>query len=276
MNLCSCLWYNDVGDAMKIIKCKKISGDKYKVDLDNGQQLTIYEDVIVNRELLGKDLDASLLMQIQQDNQFADFYNKAIRYIGIRLRSEKEMRDYLNKKGLFEKDIQVILMRLKEVGLLDDRMFAKAYIHDKLSLTNQGFLKIKNTLLQHEIDEGVIDSLLQEVEIDYDERIRKIIAKQLKHNVGTSKMVLRNKLYHQLISLGYEPGDILRNLDLNHIDEKGRLEKEYQKLYRKYASKYEGEAFYSFLKRKLYQKGFAYAAVDQFLLEKKTYKNDIS
>jgi len=250
---------------MKIIKCKKLANSRYKVELDNGQELTIYEDVIVNRELLGKELDASLLLEIHQENRFADFYNKAIKYIGIRLRSEKEMRDYLKKKEISNSDVETIIFRLKEVGLLNDYAFARAYLHDKLALTNYGFLKIKNTLLQHDIEEGIIDSVLGEVEIDYDERIQKIIAKQIKHYGKQSKMMIRNKVYHHLLTLGYETSDILRNLDLNSVDEESQLEQEYQKLYRKYSLKYHDQELRMLLKRKLYQKGFSYSMIDSFL-----------
>ena len=37
---------------MKILKFKKISNEKYKVYLDNGDVLPLFEDVIINNKLL--------------------------------------------------------------------------------------------------------------------------------------------------------------------------------------------------------------------------------
>jgi len=257
-----------MGDIMKIIKCKKMSNGRYKVELDNGKDMIIYEDVIVKNELLGKEIDASLLLAIDKQNSFAEIYNMAVKYIGIRLRSVKEIKEYLKKKNITVKEQEEIITRLKEVVLLNDHAFAKAFINDKLHLTNYGFVKIKNTLLQHDINEEVIDDIIKDVDIDYDSRIKMIIQKQIKHNKSKSKFVLRNKIYNHLITLGYENSDILKNLDLSDTDDDNQLEKEYEKLYRKLSNKYQGKELANQLKRKLYQKGFDYSKVDDYIVNK--------
>jgi len=61
-----------MGDIMKITKVKKMSSGKYKVEFDNNKEMIIYEDVIVENELLGKEIDASLLLKIDKQNNFAE------------------------------------------------------------------------------------------------------------------------------------------------------------------------------------------------------------
>ena len=39
---------------MKILKFKKVSKNKYKIFLDNDSNITLYEDVIINNNLLIK------------------------------------------------------------------------------------------------------------------------------------------------------------------------------------------------------------------------------
>ena len=51
-----------MGDIMNIEKYKKLSNGKYRVMLDNGTIMDIYEDVIVKNNLLyKKEIDVSLL-----------------------------------------------------------------------------------------------------------------------------------------------------------------------------------------------------------------------
>ena len=83
---------------MKINKFKKVGLNKYKIYSDNGV-LTIYEDVILKYNLLyKKEIDDTLLEKINMDNYKASIYDSALKYIGVRMRSEKEVNEYLLKK----------------------------------------------------------------------------------------------------------------------------------------------------------------------------------
>ena len=122
---------------MKINKFKKVGLNKYKIYSDNGV-LTIYEDVILKYNLLyKKDIDTDLLLQINEDNYKASIYDSAIRYIGIRMRSIKEVKEYLNKKKYDNKDIESVVNKLIEQGLLNDKKFAISYVNDKIYLRKQ-------------------------------------------------------------------------------------------------------------------------------------------
>ena len=168
---------------MKINKFKKVGLNKYKIYFDN-DVLTIYEDVILKYNLLyKKEIDDTLLEKINMDNYKASIYDSALKYIGVRMRSEKEVNEYLLKKGFSLKDIDNTIEKLLSNGLLNDTNFAKSYINDKLYLTNNGPDKIKCELIKLGVEESIIDTLLKEIDNKLlNDKLCKIIDKEIKLN----------------------------------------------------------------------------------------------
>ena len=86
---------------MKIIKYKKTSKDKYKLFLDNNESITLFEDVIVNNNLLlSKEIDKNTLDDLIKQNNDMYVYNIAIKYISIKMRSTKEIKSIYQWKVL--------------------------------------------------------------------------------------------------------------------------------------------------------------------------------
>ena len=240
---------------MKIDKIKK-SGTKYKILLDDGKEIKTYDDVIINHGLLyNKTIDSETLNKINNDNNYYEAYYKAVNYITKKLRSEKEIAIYLNNYNVNVKDQEKIIKKLKEINLINDFNFTQAYIADRLNLSNDGPDKIKNTLINHEIDPQIIAEQL--IKIDQkiiDDRILKIIAKKTK-STKYCGYKLKAKLLNELISMGYNKNDIIRLLD--EIDTTKSITEEYQKIYQKLSKKYEGKELIYNIKRKLYSEGFS-------------------
>ena len=133
------------GGNMKIEKYKKIKDNKYKIYLSNNTTIDVYDEVIIKNNLLyKKDIDEVDLNKIEKENIYQDIYNTAVKYIMVRLRSVNELRNYLLKKK-YELDIvESIIIKLEKNGYLNDLIFTKAFINDKLNFTTMGKYKIKN------------------------------------------------------------------------------------------------------------------------------------
>lgn len=85
---------------MKIEKYSKGSSNKYKVTID-GEDYTLYDDVIIKFGLLlKKEINSKDLDNIVKYNDELDSYYLSIKYITKKLRSEKEIYEYLKKKIL--------------------------------------------------------------------------------------------------------------------------------------------------------------------------------
>ena len=242
---------------MKIDKIKKLNNSKYKITFKDGSFITVYEDIILDYNLLYKsDIDDLLLKEIDIANIYYESYNKALKYVLTKMRSTYEVEVYLEKFDLKESDRKKIINKLKQINLLNDTLYASAFISDKINLSNDGPKKIKHELLNKKIDEAIIDSELSKYSDSiFIEKINKIISKT--KNTKYSNYVFKQKINMYLINLGYESR--LINPLLNNIesDTSQLVKKEYDKLYKKLSKKYSDEKLKYEIKARLYKKGFS-------------------
>jgi len=244
---------------MEITKYKKVGKDKYKVFLDNDEYITLEESVILeNNLLIKKELTEENYEKIIKDNNIATIYNDCLRLIGLRLRSVKEINEYLNKKQISDNIKDNIINKLQKYGYLNDEIFAKCFITDKINLTTSGPLKILTELKKHNISEDIIYKYLYN-DINnslFKEKINKIINKNIKSNKKYTGSILKNKLYYNLINNGYEKEMIIKQLNNHNFHNFDNLTKEYQKILNKYKNKYNEDKLYYVIKEKLKLKGY--------------------
>ena len=148
---------------MKITKYTKLTSGKYKVILEDNSSIFLYEDIILNNNLLLKK-QIEDIEKIKQENNMYEIYYISKKYINKKYVSKKELKVYLKKKKYLEKDINETIKKLEENNILDEKAYCKAYINDKLSFSNDGPNKIKKNLLKNGISEELIDDVM---EIDF-------------------------------------------------------------------------------------------------------------
>ena len=238
---------------MKIDKIKK-NGKKYKIILDNGLEIKTFDNVIINNNLLyNKIIDDELLDKINKENEYYDVYNKVLNLISKKLRSEKEISEFLDKYNV---DKNKIIDKLKSINLINDKNFAKAYISDRINLSNDGIDKIKTDLLKHNIDINLIMEEISKIDDDLiDKKIEKLIIKKTK-NSNYSGFKLKYKVVNELINLGYDKSKIVEIYDNLNIKNDDVIINEYNKLYNKLSKKYQDKELEYKINMKLYNKGF--------------------
>ena len=241
---------------MKVEKIKK-TGKKYKIIFDDDSKITTYDDVILNNGLLfHPNIDADILNKINTDTNYYDIYYKTVNYITRKLRSEKEINEFIDKNNVNDKDKKEVIKKLKEIGLINDLIFAKAYISDHINLTNDGPYKIRNSLSEHNIPSEIIDEELAKIDKELiNNKLSKLINKKIKNTKYTG-YYLKQKVINDLTNLGYDRQMIVNIYDNIEIDNSNLLKKEYDKLYKKLSNKYSGSELEYKIKSKLYQKGF--------------------
>lgn len=200
---------------MKIEKYKKIKEDLYRVLLDNGEIIDIYEDVILANNLLYKsEIDQNLLDKINIENNYQLAYNISVKYIMVRLRSINEIKVYLTKKGYSKDVVDKVIEKLIKNKLLDDEIFTKAYINDKLTFTNVGKYKLISELTtKMKVDNSIVYNVLESYKEVWNDRIEKLINKYLKSNKKYRGNTLKNKLYIYLVNLGYDKDKVISVLN---------------------------------------------------------------
>lgn len=244
---------------MKIEGVKKTKNGKYRITFDNNETLSTYDDVILNNGLLfNKEVDSDLLDKLNIETSYYDIYNKVIKFISRKLRSEKEIILFLDKNNVTYSDKKKIISKLKEIRLINDKVFANAYVQDRINLSTDGPYKIKNELVKNDIDDNIIDEVMSKIDesIVY-EKLTKLIVKKINNNHNKSNYMLKQKIVGDMINLGYSKEMIVDIIDSNLKSNKNVIENEYKKIYRKLEKKYEGEELERQVKIKLMQKGFS-------------------
>lgn len=245
---------------MKILKYKKLSNGKYRVEFDSGNR-DFYEEVILKFNLLlKKEIKAKELEEMEQESIFWEGYYFSLKSLKSRYKSCKELARLLASKGYDNDDVIKIVEKLKDQGYLDDRVFAKAYINEQIITSSKGPFRIRKALEEKGVDTKIIDEEINyftpEMEL---EKINKVIRIALKSNRNRGGIVLRRKIINDLVKLGYSStiiNKVIDNYDFN--DTRDIAKKEYDKLYRQLSKKYNGNELEYKIKEKLYQKGLRY------------------
>ena len=229
--------------------------------LESGEELSLYEDVILNFDLLlKKSIDDKERDKILKMNQEYDVYYVALQSLKNRFRSVKDLKELLIKKQYPEEYVNMAIDKLLKQGYLDDCSFAKAYINQQMITTSKGPHKIERELL----DKGVSsDIIYRELAVFTKEeqivKIEKIATRLIKSNRSRGGMVLRKKITYDLQNLGYDVSVINEGLaNVEFSDTKDIQKREYEKLYRKLSKKYSGRELEFKIREKLYQKGLYY------------------
>ena len=240
---------------MIIKKIIKLRNNKYKIIFDD-HEITTYDNVILENNLLyKKNISKDIYDKIIRDTNYYDIYNKCVKSILKRRKSEKEIIDYLDKFEIDNKD--KIISKLKNINLINDKEYIKAYINDKIYLSKSGINKIKKDLINLGIDIKLIEEELNNIDKDmFYEKLEKIIIKKINNNTKYSEYQLKQKILNDMINLGYDREDILSIIDKNIKPNNDIFEKEFNKTYNKLKLKYDGYELKQKIKQKMITKGF--------------------
>ena len=227
-------------------------------DIKLKQEKLIIEDIIIKHKILTKEeITQKELDKYLKDNVIYEAYYKALEYIKIKLRTEKEIETYLKKYGFSNEVIEKVTDKLNKDGYLNQKVYAEAYINDQINLKTVGPLKIKQELEKLGIEESIINQKLENYSKEQQlEKIQKLVEKEINLNTNKSSYMLKNKILVNLLNKGFYKDDILEVLDNIKVDDKKIYEKEYKKLYEKYSKKYSGKELEYKIREKMYQKGF--------------------
>ena len=133
--------------------------------------------------------------------------NYALNLLSVRMYTCQEVYERLLNKGVEKEDAERIVAELSEKGILNDREYAKCYIHDAASLSGKGAYRIKLELIKKGIAPSVIDEALKEDETSFSD----CITEYARMKFGEDKEVSYkefNKIKNHLARRGYSYGEI--------------------------------------------------------------------
>lgn len=251
---------------MEVVSYKKMSGNVYKVTLDNGEEYKLYDELILKYELLiDRRLDEKKLEKILEENHGLKAYFKALKYIGLKMRTELEVRRYLKKYEFSAQVISQTIRKFKLGGYLDERKYAKAFVNDAVNLGMNGPKKIGEQLTKLGIEEKISKEFISRIDRQvWLDKIEKLIYKKSKTN-RVGEALFKSKVYSDLLVGGYHSEDIKCVLENYSLDDREAFMKEANKVYNKLCIKFVGTELKLKFKAKMYSKGFDGEAISEFL-----------
>ncbi|MBA2123894.1 hypothetical protein B9J78_03000 [bacterium Unc6] len=86
----------------------------------------------------------------------------AVRLLSVRQRSEIELSDRLVKRIKDKNTVQDCIKKLKSLGYIDDKKFAKDWIEERLRKSPRSFSALRYELTGFGISKNIIDDVLDE------------------------------------------------------------------------------------------------------------------
>jgi regulatory protein len=114
----------------------------------------------------GQALSPGQIAQLRREGEADLAYQRALRYLGYRPRSEAEMGDYLQRKGYEEAIVVEVLARLRSRGYVDDGAFAQFWVENRTRFSPRGARALRYELRQKGLGRDAIDEALQEQDDD--------------------------------------------------------------------------------------------------------------
>lgn len=254
--------------------------DRYNIYVNEEYSFSVDETVLIQYGLTkGKVLDEWALGDIAFDEEVSRAFNRGLSYLSFQMRSEEEVRKKLTQAEFGEAVIQEAIQKLKNFGFLNDEAFSKAFVETKKNTMKKGPLAIRRELKQ----KGINETMQQQALENFDEQQQLKLAKQLaekkqKQEASKTPLQQKQKIQDFLIRKGYSFSiieQVFSTMDFTREDDEWSplLEKQGEKIWRKYASKVDGYDLRMKVKQALYQKGFPGEVIDEFI-DKKEQENE--
>ena len=138
-------------------------------------------------------------------------YVAALRMLGGRELSERQVRQRLARRGYDADEIDAAITRLVQDRSLDDERAARAMAHAETSLKQRGRLRVQQRLQAAGIPSAVAQRAIQETfqTIDGDALMDAALQKRLRGREQIADEREFRRLYRYLVGQGFEPDRVL-------------------------------------------------------------------
>jgi regulatory protein len=261
-----------MGDGMEIQKITKLNNGLYELQLEMEglvKKFQLTEEFLIQNHLFSNQpLTFEQYERIIQSANQSRIYTQVLNYLSYKMRSEKEISDYLNDKECEPTYKREIIEKLKKLNYINDERYTEIYVKQYVEINKKGPLWIKNQLIKKGIAipviEREINKLNQQVIQD---NVTQMIAHYNKVNKKKTIPKLKESILKNLLTKGFGYEDVIDLINQYEfskpVNEDALLAKELQKIYLKYSRKLTGYELKTKLIQNLLQKGFTYEAIEE-------------
>jgi regulatory protein len=210
------------------IEPQKKRKNRVSIFLDGIFFCGVPEPLIVKLDLFqGKRVDEEEIAHLITRKLIEEAKQKIIRLLNRRMYSAQEVTDKLKKKGYEDVIVSAVVNELRDIALIDDRAFAKAFVYDRLHLNPQGSFKIAHELKKRGVPEYIIEQTLAEEQVAETDlkRASEIASKRAQSLSGIKDpQVRKRRLYNYLLRRGFSYTviyQVLHEVLKKELDRKG-------------------------------------------------------
>lgn len=256
------------------ISTQKRNKNRFNIFINDNYAFSVSEDTLVKYNLhKGMEITEDDAVHMLEADSLQQSYLLAINYLSYRMRSIKEVHDYLVKKEVSLNHIEKIIVRLLNEKLLNDDEFAQAFIHDQINQTSKGPTLIKRDLLNKGVNEQIAEKQLKKYTFDIEfDKAYKWAEKRANRKSKDSYRKRIEKLRVALMGRGFTEPVIQEVLQM--IEEQVKDGTEWEglvhqanKLYRRLSRRYSNYDLINRLKAGLYNRGFPGHLINRYIDE---------
>jgi regulatory protein len=190
---------------------------RFNIFIDNKFAFGADEDLMVNQRLIvGKKLESEDLEKLFYEVEVGKLMEKAYNLFSFRMRSEREVRDWLKVKSFKEKVkneqeisqevMDLLIERLKQKGLINDLEFAKSWVEGRRRSKNLGIRALKMELSQKGIEREIIEEVVrgESLEVSEEQLAQQGLEKKMKIWKDLDKYKRRQKAVEFLMRKGFD------------------------------------------------------------------------
>lgn len=149
------------------IKQQKKNKSRYSVYIDGEYAFSlIMEDILYFGLKIGEDISDSVYDYITETTLYIKAQDSALKYLGYRMRTEKEIEDRLISEDYGEEVCQKVMDFLKKYNYVNDREYCEKYIRETMKLRPKGSYLIKTELKNRGVAEEVAEEAVRRAGID--------------------------------------------------------------------------------------------------------------
>lgn len=180
--------------------------DRYSVFVDEKYAFSLSEQALLDSKLVsGQQLTSQQVDEYKQLSADDKLYSRTLRWIAMRQRSVWETEFYLKRKDASPGQIESIVNKLSNLGFLDDKAFAEAFVRDRRTLRSMSTRRLQLELQKKHVPRDTIDLVLAEDETDEPTMLHALIVRK-RHQSKYRDDEL--KLMQYLARQGFSYGDI--------------------------------------------------------------------
>ena len=197
------------------VKPQKNNPKRFNVFVDGKFSFGADEDLVVEHRLIAdKELTPEVIEKLLFEAGVGKLIERIYNLLSFRLRSEKEIRDYLknlsfkkkvkDQEEISELAVDLLISKLKKKGLIDDEKFTLLWLESRRKSKFKSNTAIKSELMQKGIDKEIIEKIFSENEEPQETLAEFALDKKMRIWKNLERVEFKKKALEYLYRLGFD------------------------------------------------------------------------